>query len=113
LVNHSATSAAALAAVSGLKHAPTDALFSVMHSPSLQMRIAAARVLGTLNDPAVSQRLIELTMNPGTRSQALVGLMSSADPVAKQFLAYARQDLSLAAVVRSIGHRYSLVQSVN
>jgi HEAT repeat protein len=113
LVVHPATSAASLAAVSGVKHAPTDALFSVMHSPSIKMRIAAARVLGTLNDPAVSKRLIELALNSSTRSQALVGLMSSSDPVAKQFLAYARQDLSLAAAVRSISHRYSLAQSVN
>lgn len=102
LVNSPATSTAALAAVKNANSIPIDELFATMQHPRVPMRVAAARVLGTLSDPAISRRLAEMAMNPATRREALLGLTHSSDFVAKQFLVYAQHDLSLSASVRAI-----------
>jgi hypothetical protein len=112
LVNAPSTSAIALAAVKKANSVPIEELFATMQHPRVPMRSAAARVLGTLSDPAISKRLAELAMNPATRREALIGLMCSSDVVAKQFLVYAQHDLSLSASVRAI-NKYASTQSVN
>jgi HEAT repeat protein len=109
LIDHPLTSSAALSAAGSAKKPPVEELLAVLQSPRISNRVAAARILGSLNKPTVSRRLIELAMNPGTRREALIGLMCSSDPVAKQFLVYAQHDLTLAASVQAINNRYSFV----
>ena len=59
-------------------------------------------VLGSLNNPNVSQRLAQMALEIPGRREALIGLLSSSDPVARKFLAGARHDAQLAPSIRRI-----------
>lgn len=113
LVNAPATSQVALSAVTQVSDPPIDILFAAMNGPRVRIRESAARALGTISNTAVSQRLVEMIANPATRREALIGLMSSSDEVAQNFLLNAQKDMSLVATVRAISHRFFLSQLIN
>jgi hypothetical protein len=87
---------------------PVEDLFAAMSNERMRVRMDAARTLGGLNNPAVSRRLAQMAINNINRREALVALLSSSDPVARQFLAAAQQDLELAPSVRALVPRYSV-----
>jgi rRNA processing protein Krr1/Pno1 len=61
--------------------------------------MAAARVLGGLNEPEVSRRLIEMVLRGAYRQEALVALLSSSEDSARRFLENAEREVSLAATL--------------
>ena len=71
----------------------------------MQLRLAAARVLGRLNDPDVSRRLVQLVFASQAAREALVALSESREPYAARFISDAQQDLALTASVREARRR--------
>jgi hypothetical protein len=93
------TSADALSCLRLATDAPVDALFRCLCGPLLAQRMAAARVLGRLDNPMVSHRLIALVGLGTYRQEAIVALLSSSEPTARQFLAAAARDPTLSATL--------------
>jgi hypothetical protein len=100
-VRRAETAADALAAARHLNRPPVDQLFAVLQGPDVSARLAAARVLGRLNQPEITQRLARMATDNICRQEALVGLLSSPRFEASVFVQQARQDLSLMAAVRA------------
>jgi len=100
------TSETALASIDDLDKLPTSVLFRYFDSPHLRERMAAARVLGTLNDPDVSRRMIESVNRNVKRSEALVALLSSSEREAETFLKEAQQNSPLMAAVQTARIQY-------
>ena len=73
-----------------------ELLFAFLEDPREPRRVAAARVLGRLEQPAVSAALISLALRNVQRREALLALLSSAEPQARRFVWQAGQDRSLA-----------------
>lgn len=113
LVEDRVTSQAALAALHEVSQPPVEALFAELDSNRIATRMAAARALGELSDPAISQRLVRIVMlEPASRREALVGLLTSSDAVATEFLALASRHAVLGASIRALGAR-RVVNQVN
>ena len=113
LADDPSTSAAALPAVRSVEQPPVEELFAALRSSRVVTRVAAARVLGALNDPKISNRLAEMVRSGDGRREALVALLSSSDPQAKAFLARAEADLALAPSVRALYSRFVPPLSAN
>lgn len=105
LARQPGTSAAALKAVRKVTDPPLEMLFACLQVPQVRTRIAAARVLAELNDPKVSQRLIQMVFTSESSHEALVALSGSREPAAAGFVARAQLDLSLAASIRAAQRR--------
>ena len=97
-----ATSETALAALDDLPHAPVDALFAHLDAPRMDRRLAAARALGRINGPAVSERLATMVERGLHRREALAALLSSNGPEAARALSSFQRMPSLVSVIRSI-----------
>jgi hypothetical protein len=95
------TRESALRALTRVEEPPVGLLFGFLHSPQYGQRLAAARVLGCLDDPGVCQQLIAMVLGNVKRQEALVALLASSGEDASQFVAYARRDSALAAAVRA------------
>lgn len=96
------TSDAALAALDDVADAPVDALFTHLDAPRTDYRLAAARALGRINGPIVSERLATMVARNVHRREALAALMSSGGSEASRFLSGFRQIPSLLSVIRSV-----------
>lgn len=96
---HDRDAAAALKSVRG---PAVDRLFARLDDPRIDVRLAAARLLGKVDGPAVTQRLAEMVGENRNRREALAALMQSDGPEARQFVARAQGTRDLEAVVRSI-----------
>jgi hypothetical protein len=83
-----------------------DKIFEAMQSSRVAIRQTAARVLGALNNPIVSQRLAQMAKASSGRREALIGLLSSSDPVARKFLSDAKHDIELAPSIRALAVRF-------
>ena len=83
-----------------------DKIFEAMQSNRVAIRQTAARVLGALNNPIVSQRLAQMALASSGRREALIGLLSSSDPVARKFLSDAKHDIELAPSIRALAVRF-------
>lgn len=105
LVRDPTVSSAALESVSHVPNRPVDVLFGFLHSPRVQVRLAAARVLGQLNNPNVSQQLVRLVFSSDVGREALVALAASDEPLATEFVRRAQLDLSLASSMRAARYR--------
>ena len=97
-----ATSHTALAALDDLPEAPVDALFAHLEAPRMDRRLAAARALGRVNGPAVSERLALMVQRGVHRREALAALLSSNGPEAASALSSFQRMPSLVSVIRSI-----------
>ena len=97
-----ATSDTALAALDNLRDAPVDALFAYLDAPRMDRRLAAARALGRINGPAVSERLATMVERGFHRREALAALLSSNGPEAARVLSSFQRMPSLVSVIRSI-----------
>ena len=106
LAGDPATAAAAFEAARDADGHAIDKLFEALRSSRVATRQTAARVLGALNNPSVSQRLAQMALESPGRREALIGLLSSSDPVARRFLAFAEHDSELAPSVRALAPRF-------
>jgi hypothetical protein len=93
------TAADALACVAGAANPPLQTLFQCLRSPQPGRRIAAAQVLGRLDQPAVSCELIAMVARGTYRQEAMIALLSSSETTARQFVANAAQNPMLSATL--------------
>ncbi len=91
------TSAVALDCLASAANPPVELLFRCLRGPTAGQRTAAALALGRLNRPAVSRRLIAMIERGTYRQEAMIALLSSSEPAARQFLANAERNRMLAA----------------
>jgi hypothetical protein len=108
LAADAATSTAVIQAARGVKDAPVDELFAALTNPRVATRVAAAEVLGAVDDPNVSKRLAKMALANVGRREALLALLASSNPVAREFLAYAYDDSSLGPTVKALSSRFGL-----
>jgi hypothetical protein len=102
LVDDQKTAADALACAADAPNPPLQSLFQCLSSPQSGRRMAAAQVLGQLNQPAVSRELIAMARG-AYRQYAMIALLSSSEPAARQFVANAGRDPMLSATVLNAG----------
>jgi len=98
-----------LAAADQVVNPPMDLLFSQLHSPSELERLAAARVLGRIDGPATTERLIALLEEGSSRQEACVALLSSRGQEAVNFVRSAQSNPALSPLLRAA----SLLVSTN
>jgi PBS lyase HEAT-like repeat len=91
----------ALAAAEQTSNPPMDLLFAVLRSPSELERLAAARVLGRIDGPATTERLIGLLEEGTSRQEACVALLTSRGQEAVNFVNSARTNPTLAAALQA------------
>ena len=96
-----ATKADALAALRSATTRPVDALFAQMRSPRADLRVAAASVLGEINGPQVTQKLIGMIAAEENRREAFLALASCRGEEARDFLRRAAQSEALSSFARS------------
>ncbi len=99
----------ALAAAEQSSNPPMDLLFAVLRSPSELERLAAARVLGRIDGPATTERLVALLEEGTSRQEACVALLTSRGQEAVNFVNSARTNPPLAAAL----HAASVLMSTN
>lgn len=90
------TRGSALAALDRVADPPLGLLFESLASPQQAQRSAAAVVLGRIDGPEVSRRLIQMVLQDVLRREALLALTANSGAEASQFVALARNDPSLA-----------------
>jgi hypothetical protein len=95
------TAAAALDCLTRVPDPPVKTLLASLHGPRADRRLAAARVLGRLDQPAVSGELIAMARRGVHRQEAMVALLSSSETTARQFVADAARDINLSAALWS------------
>jgi hypothetical protein len=96
-----ATKADALTAARFAQRPPMDALFAQLQSPRADLRVAAANVLGEIDGPIVTQKLIELITADRNRREAFLALASSRGTEAQNFLRAATESAELSSWARS------------
>ncbi len=95
------TSQAALECAKTLPEIPVDRLAQLLASEDRDARRWAAQVLRSLDRPDVAQRLIAMVRQGTHRQEALLALLLSPEPLAKQFLVRAEHTLVLFGGVYS------------
>jgi HEAT repeat protein len=99
-----ATRAAALAAVESIEsieRLPMEALFDNLCQDHPAERLAAARVLGKINDEKTTDRLIGMAVDGVCYEGALAALTTSDAPEASRFLRRAQRDARFLNAVQS------------
>jgi len=91
----------ALAAAEQTSNPPVDLLFAMLRSPSELERLAAARVLGRIDGPATTERLVALLEEGTSRQEACVALLTSRGQEAVNFVNSARTNPPLAAALQA------------
>jgi hypothetical protein len=108
------TAQTALDAIEKVRHPPVDELFSALtNSRRVPVRLAAARVLGAMNDEKVTTRLVQMAVQNVNRREALAALVSSNNPAARKFVAFARGNTELASTLFSVAPRMATPVVVN
>jgi HEAT repeat protein len=102
LVLDASTSSDAFAALDRVPSPPTQGFFAALYDPHIGTRLAAARVLGRIDGPETTARLVAMAEQNQSRREALIALADSRGPEAKQFLQEAKRGGPLAGAVRSI-----------
>lgn len=101
LLSLPSTRPSAVAVLDELSHPPVDVLFAFLNNPDASRQLQAAFVLGRLDGPQITQRLIQQVQWHVNRQEALVALLASSGMEARQFVTSARSDQSLFAAVNS------------
>jgi hypothetical protein len=91
----------ALAAVEMVPQPPMEMLFGFLQSPSELNRLAAARVIGRIDGPATTQRLIAMIEQGTSRQEACVALLNSRGEEAVNFVKNARANPMLASLLQT------------
>lgn len=105
LVSTRSTSQPALAALDCVQSAPAELLFEFFDAPQQRQRVAAAVVLGRLDDPEIPRRLIQMVAHDVRRPEALVALVASSDQEALRFVALAERDPMWMGSVHAARHQ--------
>jgi hypothetical protein len=93
------TSADALDCLASAPNPPVALLFRCLRGSKAGERTAAALALGRLNRPAVCRELIAMIERGTYRQEAMIALLSSSEPTARQFVTNAERNQMLAATV--------------
>jgi hypothetical protein len=93
------TAAAALDCLARAPNPPVYTLLGCLHDSRAGRRMAAARALGRLNQPAVSRELIAMAIRGVHRQEAMIALLASSEPTAQQFLAAAARNPNFSAAL--------------
>jgi len=96
-VQSPATSQTALAATEIVRDPPMGVLFAALQDPFEPRRFAAARVIGRIDGPATTQRLIAMVEDGTNRQEACAALLSSRGKEAVSYVANAQANPLLAA----------------
>ncbi len=91
-VENEGTSGTALSAADRVGDPPLELLFAVLNGTVEPRRIAAARVIGRIDGPATTRRLIGMIEQGTSRQEACIALLSSRGAEAVQFVEYASND---------------------
>lgn len=97
----------ALAVAAERSTLPLEELLGFLRGPQPSRRMAAARVLGRIDDPRIPQRLIQMVLENVYRQESLVALLSSPRREASEFLAGARRDPLLVASVQAAHYQFA------
>lgn len=100
-IGNEKTSETALAACETVNNPPMELLFSALQSSLVPQRIAAARVIGRIDGPATTQRLIAIVERGTTRQEACIALLSSRGEEAVRYVADAERDPLWASVFQA------------
>ena len=103
-VNDTAFGHVALESLRLVTSVRVEQLFEFLYGPRQQLRLAAARVLGRLGDPAVLDQLMTMVLQNDHAHEAFIGLLSSPAEEVRGFLQQAQRDLSLVATLQSAEH---------
>jgi hypothetical protein len=93
------TSEAALDCMAADPNPPLEALFQFLRGPQEGRRMAAATVLGRMDNPEISRKLIAMVSRGSYRREAMIALLSSTETTARQYLAGAERDQMLSATL--------------
>jgi hypothetical protein len=94
------TADAALAAAVSVKRPPMDLLFAALSDPLEVRRVAAARVIGRIDGPATTLRLIAMVESGVNRHEACIALLSSRGAEAVHYVdSVAERDPTLASIL--------------
>jgi hypothetical protein len=95
-----------MAALARVEQPPVEMLFQFLAGPKLSRRLAAALVLGRLDGPAITPRLIQLAAGGASRQEAMVALLASDNEDAIRFVQNARRSTLLAGVLSAANFQY-------
>jgi hypothetical protein len=98
-VEDARTSAEAIEFAAISPHPPVEALLQCLRGPSARGRVAAALVLGRLDQPIVSQELIAMVRAGVYRQEALIALLASSEPAAREFLTMIEREPAFVATL--------------
>ena len=102
LIDDPATSNEALAGLENVSPFVIDELFRRLDDSLVSRRMAAARALGRLDGPVITERLAMMVQRNENRREALAALVSSEGDDATDFISRARKQPSLASEIRVI-----------
>jgi hypothetical protein len=105
------TSAGALDCLAAEPNPPVALLFRCLRGPKAGERTAAALALGCLNRPEVSRELIAMIASGRYRQEAMIALLSSSEPTARQFVANAERNQMLQATLWNARRQFSQCES--
>jgi hypothetical protein len=100
LIEDPKTSRQALAALENVPPEFIDGLFLRLDDPLVSRRMAAARALGKIDGPLITQRLAQMIQRNENRREALAALVTSQGRDATRFIALASKEPTLASQIR-------------
>jgi HEAT repeat protein len=102
LVRGEATRSEALAVAEAAPNLPIDELFALLDHPEQPLRFSAALVLGHVDGPAVTRRLIaRVTEQPANSREAWMALLACRGELADEFFTYATRRPQLLGYVNN------------
>lgn len=101
LVQDPATAEGALASLDDVRPA-TEPFFARLDDAHVSVREAAARVLGRIDGPKTTERLVAMARRNRNRREALIALADSRGSEAKRFLQINQSSGPLAGAIRSV-----------
>lgn len=107
-ITRGATRGDALAAIDRLKQPPIEKLIATLRDPVVDRRIAAARALGYVNGPALTNRLIRMAENDESRREAMIALACSRGEAAQKYLKHASEAGPMVSIARSVRVQFDI-----
>ena len=92
---------------------PTQQLLAALQSNRMGIVRAASITLSQVDDPQISESLVELARNPATMHAAVLALTARHDEQANHFLRIASSDLQWTATVATAQRKWSRFLAVN
>jgi hypothetical protein len=108
LVHDEATRSESLAVAGAAPSLPMDELFALLDDSKQSVRLSAALVLGHVDGPAVTRRLIaRVTRQPAKSREAWMALLTCRGELADEFFAYAMRRPQLLGYVNNARVQWS------